>query len=142
MNRISAEEANKLLEAGWIYLDVRSEPEFEQGHPKGALNIPLLKAGPGGMVPNPDFLRVTRATLPLGSKIVVGCQSGGRSFQAAQILQDVGYADVVDQRAGFGGARDRSGRIVEPGWAAVQLPTESGPSPGRAYLDLEKAALR
>jgi rhodanese-related sulfurtransferase len=94
------------------------------------------------MVPNADFLRVAQATLPLSSKIVVGCQSGGRSFRAAQILQGVGYADVVDQRAGFGGARDGSGRIFEPGWAAAKLPTESGPSPGRAYLDLEKAALR
>ena len=34
--------------------DLRSEPEFEKGHPAGALNVPISHRGPAGLVPNPD----------------------------------------------------------------------------------------
>ena len=44
------------LEAGWPYLDVRTEGEFAAGHPPGAVNIPAFNAGPMGMQPNPDFM--------------------------------------------------------------------------------------
>ncbi len=138
MKRVSPKEAKALLEEGWMYVDVRSEPEFEQGHPAGAMNIPLMHAGPLGMTPNPDFLRVIEAVLPKDSKLVVGCQSGGRSMRAAQFLEGAGYQFVVDQRAGFGGARDQSGRVVEPGWAAEKLPVETGRPEKRCYSDLAK----
>ena len=50
IKRISPEEARALVEdQGYSYLDVRSVPEFEAGHPVGAYNIPLLHMGPGGM---------------------------------------------------------------------------------------------
>ena len=39
-----------------IYLDVRTEGEFAQGHPAGAINIPVVfMKGPGQMQLNPDF---------------------------------------------------------------------------------------
>ncbi len=138
MKRISPKEAKELLDQGWTYLDVRSEPEFEAGHPAGALNIPLLNAGVGGMTPNPDFMKVVEKVLARDAKVVVGCQSGGRSLRAAQLLESVGYQSIVDQRAGYGGARDQFGRIVEPGWAAEKLPVETGKPDGRSYPDLVK----
>jgi rhodanese-related sulfurtransferase len=138
MKRVSPKEAKALLDQGWTYLDVRSEPEFEAGHPAGSLNVPLLHAGPGGMTPNPEFLGVVEKALPKDSKIVVGCQSGGRSLRAAQLLESAGFKDLVDQRAGFGGARDQFGRIVEAGWSAESLPVETGKPAGRAYSDLVK----
>jgi rhodanese-related sulfurtransferase len=138
MKRVSPKEAKALLEEGWSYLDVRSEPEFEQGHPAGALNIPLLRADPAGMTPNANFLNVVQAVLPHDSRIVVGCQSGGRSLRAAQMLEAAGYGAIVDQRAGFGGARNASGQVVEPGWSAQNLPVESGQPGGRSYADLMK----
>jgi hypothetical protein len=49
---------------GYVYLDVRSVPEFAAGHPTGAYNIPLLDMGPGGMAPNPDFLAVVQKSFP------------------------------------------------------------------------------
>ncbi|MFZ5471674.1 MAG: rhodanese-like domain-containing protein [Myxococcota bacterium] len=140
MKRISAKEAKALLDAGWTYLDVRSEPEFESGHPAGALNIPLLHLGASGMGPNPDFVKVVEATVPKNAKLVIGCQSGGRSMRAAQLLERAGYREVVDQRAGFGGARDMSGQVVEPGWADEGLPVETGLPEGRRYVDLAKKA--
>lgn len=138
MKRISPKEAKALLDQGWIYLDVRSEVEFERGHPAGAVNIPLLHASPGGMQPNRDFMRVVEAVLPKTSKVVVGCQSGGRSMRATHLMEGAGYIDVVDQRCGFGGAHDPTGRLIERGWAAEQLPVESGQPAGRSYAELLK----
>lgn len=137
MKRISPKEAKALLDDGWKYLDVRSEPEFQAGHPEGALNVPLLHAGPGGMTPNPDFLAVVQKAFPKDAKLVVGCQAGGRSLRAAQLLEGAGYSEIVDQRAGYGGARDQFGRIVEPGWEAEKLPVEAGNPAGRSYKDLK-----
>ena len=140
MKRISPIEAKELMDKGWTYLDVRSEPEFEALHPAGAINIPLMHAGPGGMSPNPDFMRVAQAALPKDANLVVGCMSGGRSLRAAQLLEAAGYQNVVDQRAGFGGAKDPAGRTIEPGWAAHNLPVEKGRPPGRSYSDLSQRA--
>ena len=140
MKRVSPTEAKALMDEGWTYLDVRSEVEFEASHPAGAINIPLMHAGPRGMSPNPDFMRVVEAALPKNSNIVVGCMSGGRSLRAAQLLEAAGYPNVVDQRAGFGGARDPTGRTSETGWAARNLPVEKGHPPGRSYSDLSQRA--
>ena len=37
--------------------------EFAQGHPEGAINIPIAVPGAAGMMPNPDFLNVVQKTL-------------------------------------------------------------------------------
>ena len=142
MKQVSPSEAKVLMDEGWIYLDVRSEPEFEQGHPTGSLNIPLLHASPTGMVPNQDFMRVVEAVLTKTTKIVIGCQSGGRSMRAAQLLESAGYRDLANQRCGFGGARDALGRMIEPGWVAQKLPVEAGRPAGRAYSDLVRSVKR
>ena len=138
MKRVSPKEAKALMDEGWTYLDVRSEPEFQEGHPAGALNIPLMHAGSVGFVPNPDFLRVVEAAIAKETRLVCGCRSGGRSMQAAQLLEHAGYLHVVDQRAGFGGARDQAGKVIEPGWTAEKLPVENGNPAKRCYSDLAK----
>nr|HMR05909.1 rhodanese-like domain-containing protein [Polyangiaceae bacterium] len=83
---VSPEEAVKLMEDGWQYVDVRSVPEFEAGHVPGSLNVPLLNMGPGGMQPNPDFMAVMQASFDTGAKLLLGCRSGGRSRRAAEML--------------------------------------------------------
>jgi len=136
VKRITPEEALDLIEKeGWVYVDVRSVPEFEAGHPTGAYNVPLLHRGPGGMSPNPDFLPTMEKVFPKDAKIVVGCQSGGRSLQAATILASTGYANVVDQRSGFGGGMGPAGR-PEPGWGPKGLPTSRAAEPGRSFEEL------
>lgn len=127
--RVSPQEAAALMrEQGFTYVDVRSVPEFEAGHPAGAVNVPLLHRDPfRGMSPNPDFLRVMEAHFPKDAKLVVGCQVGGRSFRACEVLAREGWVNVVDQRAGFGGAQDAAGRVLEAGWRDAGLPVETGP---------------
>src|SRR5688572_5002880 len=126
MKRVTPREAQALMDQGWTYVDVRSEPEFEQGHPAGRLSVPLMPAGPGGMIPNPDFLAVAEAALPKDKKLVVGCQMGGRSRRDCQLLEQGGWSDIADNAPGWGGTRDPGGRVAEPGWQAEQLPVEKG----------------
>jgi len=137
VKRVSPDEARRMMdEDGYVYVDVRSVPEFDGGHPAGSYNVPLAHAGPRGMVPNPDFVAVMKRHFPLGTRIVVGCRSGGRSLQAAALLLSSGYTDVVDQRAGFEGGPDDLGRM-EPGWRHRALPVAQQPLAGRSYADLE-----
>lgn len=138
IERISPAEAKKRLDAGWIYLDVRSVPEFEQGHPSGAYNVPLLHMGRGGMEPNGEFLGVVMKTFPKTAKLVVGCKSGGRSLKAAQMLKAEGYSSIVDQRAGFRGAHDPFGQMTERGWVACGLPQSTKAEPGRTWEELSR----
>ena len=135
--RVSPPEAAELLKQGWRYVDVRSIPEFDEGHPQGAANVPLLHLQSGRMAPNPDFQRVMAANFGKDDKLVVGCKSGGRSAQAAALLEAAGYTQVVDMRGGFGGERDMFGRVNTPGWAEAGLPVEKV-TPGQSYAELEK----
>lgn len=109
-----------------IYLDVRTENEFAQGHPAGAINIPVvfIKA-PGQMEPNPEFLAVVEKVLAKDAKLVVGCLSGGRSQRACEMLEGSGYSDLTNVRGGFGGARDASGQVTVRGWRDAGLPVTS-----------------
>ncbi len=135
--RVSPLEAAALLEdEGYAYLDVRSIPEFDEGHAVGAYNIPLLHATPSGMRPNGDFMSVVAAAFPKSSKLVVGCRSGNRSLRAAEALLAAGFEHVVDQRAGHEGARDAFGQLQEPGWHAAGLEVERGAEPERTYQAL------
>jgi rhodanese-related sulfurtransferase len=138
VKRVSPAEARDLIEKqGYVYVDVRSVPEFVAGHPTGAYNVPLMNMGPGGMTPNPDFLAVM-ATFPKDAKLVVGCKTGGRSARAASMLESAGYTSLVDQRAGFEGAPDpATGRISEPGWRPAGLPVSTEAGPDRTYEALK-----
>ena len=140
IQRVSPAEAKTLIdEQGYVYLDVRSEPEFVAGHPTGAQNVPLMHAGPGGMTPNPDFLAVVQAVYPKDAKLVVGCKAGGRSLKAAEMMIAAGYTGVIDQRAGFDGPRDAFGALSEKGWSPAGLPVETT-TPGGSYAELKAKA--
>ena len=123
---IDVRQARELQQGeGYTYVDVRSVPEFDGGHPEGACNVPLLHRDPttGQMLPNPEFLAVMQANYAPDARLLIGCQMGGRSARAAQILASAGYADVCNVMGGFGGARDRAtGQVVHAGWAGAGLP--------------------
>ena len=137
MKEMSPQEAHDLMKSDpeVIYLDVRSVPEFEAGHPKDAINIPLLHLNPGaGMAPNEDFLNVAEANLSKDAKLVVGCKAGGRSARACDMLAQTGYTNLTNVRGGFVAATDNFGRVVEPGWSMLNLPT-SVEAPEEARYD-------
>jgi len=131
MKEVSPKEAHDLLQSDpeFIYLDVRSTPEFDAGHAPGATNIPLLNFEPGtGMTPNPDFQSVVEATIRKDAKLVVGCKAGARSARACEIMSSMGYGDVTNIRGGFVAATDNTGRVIEPGWSMSGLPVANDPS--------------
>ena len=132
VKRVSPDEAKELIDnEGYVYLDVRSLPEFEAGHPTGAYNVPLMHQGPAGMTPNPDFLSVMEKSFPKGARLVVGCKAGGRSQRASAILEAAGFTAIVDQKAGYEGPSP-----AEPGWRPKGLPTSTGAAPDHTYEGL------
>ena len=57
-----------------VYVDVRTEGEFAQGHPAGAINIPVVFLKPGAPPqPNDSFLDVARVR----DVTVIGNSIGG-----------------------------------------------------------------
>ena len=125
MKEVTPQEAFADLEKDpdAVYLDVRSIPEFQQGHPARAINIPIYHFYPGmGMMPNEDFIEVVQANLPKNKKILIGCKTGSRSARAVEVLTQLGYADVANIRGGFIGVMDPFGRVLESGWSLLNLP--------------------
>ena len=56
----------------WIFVDVRTVEEFDQGHVPGAWNIPFVRDPAGGMVPNADFVGVVKRHFTFDSHLVLG----------------------------------------------------------------------
>lgn len=89
-----------------VLLDVRREGEFLAGHIDGATLLPL------------DRLAAAAAALPPDVPIVCICQKGMRSRTAAQLLTELGFADVRSLAGGMDAwDSDRDGR--EDGDAAA-----------------------
>ena len=136
ITRISPQEAQqKMTDEGYVYLDVRSVAEFDAGHPAGAYNVPLMDPATG---PNEAFVDEVKKALGDDPKVIVGCQAGGRSMRAAQALVAAGFTQLLEQRAGYGGARDPFGQVAEKGWQAAGLPTSQQAEAGRSYAELMK----
>tara|TARA_B100001123_G_scaffold379951_1_gene449234 strand:- start:4858 stop:5307 length:450 start_codon:yes stop_codon:yes gene_type:complete len=141
LKQADVQTAHKLQsDADYTYIDVRSIPEFENGHPTGAHNVPLLNldSRTGQMQPNKDFLAVVQANYASDSKLLVGCQMGGRSTQAGKILIAAGYQDVTNVVGGFGGAQNRITGEMNEGWVDAGLPVEQGAPPENSYQALQQ----
>jgi NADPH-dependent 2,4-dienoyl-CoA reductase/sulfur reductase-like enzyme/rhodanese-related sulfurtransferase len=69
-------------EARPVVLDVRNLNEYEGGHLRGSLNIPV------------DELRFRLDEVPRRKPLVVHCKSGFRSHLALRILKENGWKDV------------------------------------------------
>jgi rhodanese-related sulfurtransferase len=134
---VTPEEISSLLEQGHLYIDVRSEPEFEKGHVPGALNVPLLHLGMSGMTLNPEFLQVMEAAFDKNAPLILGCRAGPRSRRAAELLQGAGFTNLSEMAVGWEGSRDAFGRVT-PGYSKKNLPIETGVPRGRAYADVKQ----
>ncbi len=73
------------IAAGARVVDVRTPAEFKDGTYPGAINIPV------------SLLPVRMNELePKDKPIVLFCASGARSGQAARLLKQAGFTDVVN----------------------------------------------
>lgn len=73
-----------LMQKGAIILDVRTKNEFQSGHIKGSVNIPVQSLGS-----NLSKLKKDRP-------IITCCASGMRSASAKSILQSNGFNEVYN----------------------------------------------
>jgi phage shock protein E len=73
------------IKAGARIIDVRTKGEFADGAYAGAVNIPLSEL-PGKL----DELG------PKDRPVILYCASGARSAQAARLLKQSGFADVIN----------------------------------------------
>lgn len=83
---VDVAQAERLMEAGAVLLDVREQGEWDSGHADKALHVPLGQLQP--------------TAFPTDSTIVAVCRSGNRSSQAASILAAAGL-DVVNLEGGM-----------------------------------------
>lgn len=138
--QITPEQAKRRLDAadGTVYLDVRTAPEFQQGHAPGAFNIPVAEMNPaaGRMELRADFVSLVRKHWPKDAKLVLGCKTGGRSTTACQLLAEAGYADLANLVGGFMGIVDAKGNVAQEGWSTLGYPVERGPASGRDFASL------
>jgi phage shock protein E len=68
-----------LMEKGAIVIDVRSGPEYDRGHVRGALNIPFDRIA----------TRIGEFRQK-GKAVICCCESGIRSGKAVRILKNAG----------------------------------------------------
>lgn len=134
MNELSPTDAHKkCTDEGYVYLDVRTEEEFADGHPEGAYNVPFIIFSPAGREPNADFVATVKKHFAPDTKIVVGCAAGGRSAMAIQALEGEGYTNLINVLCGFGG-NPASG---DPGWKDSGLPVSTTAAPGKSHGELK-----
>ena len=86
---VEANDIENLLKNKEFLLDVREEYEYQDGHIKEAINIPLRE------------ILEKRDILPKDKDIYVYCRSGHRSADAVNFLKSLGFEKVYNVDGGF-----------------------------------------
>lgn len=71
-----------LIQNGGIIIDVRTKGEYQGGHIKGSINIPL------------NVLSDNISKLKKDKAIITCCASGMRSASAKSLLKSIGFTEV------------------------------------------------
>ena len=91
-----------LNETKVIILDVREPYEYNEGHIKGAINIPLST-----ILVGIDQLKNIQ-----GKKIILQCRVGGRSMRACQLLQAEGFKhDIWNLEGGIDACKEAGYKV-------------------------------
>ncbi|WP_338950539.1 sulfurtransferase [Fusobacterium nucleatum] len=86
---VEASDIGKLVKNKEFLLDVREEYEYQDGHIKGAVNLPLRE------------ILGKKDSLPKDKDIYVYCRSGHRSADAVNFLKSLGFEKVHNIEGGF-----------------------------------------
>ncbi len=108
IKQVEPPQAHEILKSdpNAVYLDVRTEAEFAQGHPSGAINVPVVFIkGPGQMEPNPDFVKVVETNVRGGF--------GGARDQSGKVVvpgwRDAGLPVSTDLSDSYEALRKKAG---------------------------------
>ena len=72
----------QLVQNGAVIVDVRTPAEFQGGHIKGSINVPL------------QSLQGSMSKIPKNKTVITCCASGMRSASAKSFLKSAGYSEV------------------------------------------------
>ena len=86
---VEANNIENLVKNKEFLLDVREEYEYQEGHIKGAVNLPLRE------------ILEKKDSLPKNKDIYVYCRSGHRSADAVNFLKSLGFEKVHNIEGGF-----------------------------------------
>ena len=86
---VEAINIESLVKNKEFLLDVREEYEYQEGHVKGAVNLPLRE------------ILSQKDSLPKDKDIYVYCRSGHRSADAVNFLKSLGFEKVHNIEGGF-----------------------------------------
>jgi len=91
-NDISPQQAVQLMshESGSLVLDVREDSEYQTGHIKDSIHIPM-----GSLASRVGELEKYKA-----KNVILGCRSGSRSGRACSILKKHGFEKIYNLRGG------------------------------------------
>ncbi len=85
---ISQQEAKAMLDKGGVVLlDVREQGEYDSGHIKGAVLLPL-----GTITADTAAMAIENKDTP----VLVYCRSGNRSKKASAALAKLGYKNIYE----------------------------------------------
>lgn len=87
--QVDVDKVRGLVENNAYIIDVREIKEFENGHIKGAKNIPLSQ------------LRERVNEIPKDVPVYLHCRTGQRSYNAALALQNLGYRNIHNVTGSF-----------------------------------------
>lgn len=87
--QVNVDKVRELSENNSIIIDVREVDEYELGHLKGAINIPLSE------------LRDRVGEIPKDKPVYLHCRTGQRSYNAALALQNMGFHNVTNITGSF-----------------------------------------
>ena len=87
--QIEITKVRDLVEKGALIIDARERNEYEDGHIKGALNIPLSE------------FREKLSQIPKDKPVYVHCLSGQRSYNMVRALENLGYNNVYNISGSF-----------------------------------------
>jgi len=87
--QVNIDKVRELVEKGSTVIDVRERYEYERGHIKGAINIPLSE------------LRDRIGEIPRDKPVYLHCRTGQRSYNATLALQNMGFNNVINIAGSF-----------------------------------------
>lgn len=88
---INIEELKNKVLQGAILVDVRSNQEYNEGHLQGAINIPEFEIEK----------KINKIIPKKNQLIIVYCQYGGRSKNAKNTMNKLGYTNVYNLYGGL-----------------------------------------
>lgn len=87
--QVNVDKVRELVEKGSTIIDVRERHEYERGHIKGAINIPLSE------------LRHRINEIPRDKPAYLHCRTGQRSYNATLALQNKGFDNIINITGSF-----------------------------------------